>query len=105
MLALDRAQRGSVQFLTFMSQYIVSQPRPAGKQEVYLQIGIGSVDRQSTNKADLNLLAIELIVLCTVIFERLFIPLAYEMMMRKGNSSLGEYLVTTVMEPLSTRDE
>ena len=53
MLALDRAQRGSVQFLTFMSQYTVSQPRLAGKQEVYLRIRIGSVDRLSTNKGDL----------------------------------------------------
>ena len=54
MLALDRAQRGSVQFLTFMSQYIVSQPWPAGKQEDYLRIRIGSVDRVSTNKGDLD---------------------------------------------------
>ena len=50
MLALDRAQRGSVQFLTFMSQYTVLQPQPAGKQEVYLQIRKGSVDTLSTNK-------------------------------------------------------
>ena len=55
MLALDWAQWGSVQFLTFMSQYIVSQPQPAGNEEVYLRIQIGSVDRLSTNKADLIL--------------------------------------------------
>ena len=36
-----------------MSQYIVLQPRPAGKQEVYLRTRIGSVDRLSTNKANL----------------------------------------------------
>ena len=39
-----------------MSQYTVSQPWPAGKQEVYLRIRIGSVDRLSTNKADLILI-------------------------------------------------
>ena len=39
-------------------EYWISQPRPAGKQEDYLWIHRGSVDRLSTNKANLFLLAV-----------------------------------------------
>ena len=51
MLALDRAQRGSVQFFTFMSQYIccaTSAGRKAGRLSTNTA---QSVDRLSTNKA------------------------------------------------------
>ena len=52
MLALDRVQRGSVQFLTLMSQYIchaTSASRKAGRLSTNTA---QSVDRLSTNKAD-----------------------------------------------------
>ena len=53
MLALDRAQREIVQFLNFMSQYIclaTSTGRKAGSLSMNTA---QSVDRLSTNKADL----------------------------------------------------
>ena len=54
MLALDRKQQGSVQFLTSMSQYIchaTSASRKAGRLSTNTA---QSLDRLSTNKADLN---------------------------------------------------
>ena len=51
MLALDRAQRGSVQSLTFMSQYIC-HATSAGRKAGRLSTNTAqSVDRLSTNKA------------------------------------------------------
>ena len=57
MLALDRAQRGSVQFLNFMSQYWWSRGHAtsAGRKAVRLSTNTAqSVDRISTNKAYLS---------------------------------------------------
>ena len=51
--ALDRAQRGSVQYLTFMSQYICHATL-AGRKAGRLNMNTAqSVDMLSTNKANL----------------------------------------------------
>ena len=58
MLALDRAQRGSAQFLTFMSQYIC-HATSAGQKAGRLSTNKSQfVDRLSTNKAYFFFIAI-----------------------------------------------
>ena len=52
MLALDRAQRGSVQFLTFMSQHICLATSADWNAGSLSTNTAQSVDRLSTNKAD-----------------------------------------------------
>ena len=72
MLALDRAQRESVKFLTFMCQYICLATS-AGRKAWSLSTNTAqSVDRLSTNKADQYIFAYTWVYFQTLLSKQVF---------------------------------